>query len=585
MAEEDPNKSYTEKSRQDRRVELARLARDRHVNFAVTLGLSFRINDGQAHFDYTGGIDTAKIRRNLASLLLSSSSWPKTAQSYPFFSSPDKGPGRRIKGTIDHSSGQGQGQGHIAKITAPPRAAVVVALHPSSSSSSSEHELRIQQILNQVNVREIANLSRDLLQSRMKSTTTTTTSLPLPIISEPFFGSRHIFYIIHHYHYHHHLHQNKNKNKNQNQNQKAIKWIMKIPTDIWDDKCRESLRTETFLLHTLRTETEIPVPEVIDADCNDDNKNKIGAPWLLMEFIQGKPLKDIWSNPKNNPKPKLKNNHHKRKQILHNLAKSMLQLSKYAFPRGGSPFFDAQHGRLVDVQAALALLAPINNPPPEQKQRLGPWETPLSAYTSHLSIQPPPRNITERGIDELLHLLISMIREPSSSSSSTCSKNAAAFVLAHPTLSLRDIILDEKDGVTIKAILGWDNACIMPRSLGNEIFPPWLVFSSSDPAWVLPELREYYVTVIKELGGDVNVTRQSLLTLTLDAAIRHPGCRLGVLRGFMDKCSRAFEELDFEWFVDTLGEGYDVDGFKTRLLTRNVRELVDKGFVKGAVAW
>jgi hypothetical protein len=222
--------------------------------------------------------------------------------------------------------------------------------------------------------------------------------------------------------------------------------------------------------------------------------------------------------------------------------------------------------------------------------------------------------------------------------------NRKRFVLTHADLSMRHILLDE-DGTTIRAILGWDGARAAPRSLGNEALPRWLVRDFDpfvwrwrpaadfwrvghippegnrfeDPPWTLAELRKYYARVVQELkrkrkrrreegvqGGtgalerrdaasdtadrngeddSVDITKQSLLTLTLDAAIRDPRRRTAALRRVMEKCSRSFEELDFDFFVDTLGGGYEIDSMKLECLANNLRELVNEGFVKGAVVW
>jgi hypothetical protein len=124
---------------------------------------------------------------------------------------------------------------------------------------------------------------------------------------------------------------------------------------------------------------------------------------------------------------------------------------------------------------------------------------------------------------------------------------------------------------------------------------------------VLRELRDYYANAVCELKkgkrrkisedrkrnppgvveteADVDITKQSLLTLTLDAAIRDPRCRAAILRRVMEKCTRSFEELSFDFFVHTLGQDHEIDGYKLKCLAKNVRELVDKGFVKGAVVW
>ncbi|KAI0458023.1 hypothetical protein F5B21DRAFT_37076 [Xylaria acuta] len=112
-----------------------------------------------------------------------------------------------------------------------------------------------------------------------------------------------------------------------------------------------------------------------------------------------------------------------------------------------------------------------------------------------------------------------------------------------------------------------------------------VIASRTHPPWVLRELRGgYYARVMRELkmGGrererrttdtregehaegpgnwsyedeDVDITKQSLLILTLDAAIQDPRCRTTALRRVTEKCSRSFEQLDFDFFVDTPGRG------------------------------
>ncbi len=286
----------------------------------------------------------------------------------------------------------------------------------------------------------------------------------------------------------------------------------------------------------------------------------------------------------------------------------------------------------------------------------------------------PPATVSERGVDELLRLLLGLVREPGTARSPLegslrgtsdirgmgigeggvkmkMKKKKGKFVLTHPDLSMRHILLAE-DGTTIKAVLGWDGARAAPRSLGNEALPRWLVRDFDpfiwrwrptadfwrpshvapecnrfeDPPWELSELRGFYASVVRELkrgeqggrareretgragkrqegkrmfggedvdeagqekceGADVDVTKQSLLTLTLDAAIRDPRCRTAALRRLLEKCSRPFEELDFDFFVDSLGEGYGIDPLKLKCLANNVKELVVEGFVKGAVVW
>jgi len=645
MAEQ-PVKSYIEQSRRDRRAELAKLAWDRHANMSVIIGLSWRIKNHQVHIDYTGGLDTAKIRRNITSL--AQVTW---GEVLPHLSpipahqvvaeelemnrktviDADVNPGPRELSAWSSALARAAPVDFQRRPTRRLADETAGAQHARLLAGSQRKARDYDAVLERINTRAMASLARDLLEERLhqQSPATAPEPRPLPRISHPFFGSGHAFYVIRFWGSGH---------------QGPIKWIMKIPSagegGCWDGPSREALRTEAFLLHTLRTETTMPVPEVIDADCRSDNE--IGAPWLLMEFIQGRRLEDVWfglddggADIHANAQALKK----RRETILRNVAEAMLQLGRYEFNRGGAVSFDAKHGHLVGVQALREpdVQAMVHRWFLDEECRniplyrpVGPWDTTTAAYTAMLDVH-PPTTVAERGVDELLRLLVSYVREPVPFHGAK-----ERFVLTHPDLSLRNVILAD-DGTTIKALLGWDGARAVPRSLGNEALPRWLARDfnpflwrwqpaaelwrglcvpteanqSEDSPWVLRELRDYYADTITELKATgtsrgevrrgerkkkksygredvfsgVDITRQSLLTLTLDAAIRDPRCRSSVLRRVLEKCSRRFEELDFERFVGELGEGHKMDAVRLKCLADNIGELVDTGFVKGAAVW
>ncbi|KAK5633916.1 hypothetical protein RRF57_009630 [Xylaria bambusicola] len=416
----------------------------------------------------------------------------------------------------------------------------------------------------------------------------------------------------------------------------------------------------------LREETDVPVPEVIDADCRPDNE--VGVPWLLMEYVTGRRLDDVWFGRDKQRDIDISRNalKQRRQTILRNVAKAMLELGKYEFDTGGALVFDRHHGGLVnttttplreiDVKAmVLRWFSDEDCSALPLYCRMEPWEHTWDMYTAFLDAW-PPGTVAERGVDRLLRLLLGLIDEPGAKLSKEGVSYAMAiskkgrqremkkkFVLTHPDLSMRNIILAE-DSTTIKAILGGTARGLHRgvsgtrhyRAGSSVIFNPfvwgwepaadfWKLGQRGadrgncfeDPPWVLRELREFYASVVREererqkrkmrkirVTGhenayhqnensgdendgdvDIDITKQSLLTLTLDAAIRDPRCRAPALRRLLEKCSRPFEELDFDFFVDTLGEGYEIDGHKLKYLANNVKELLDKGFVRGAVVW
>ncbi|KAI8632985.1 hypothetical protein F5Y19DRAFT_336171 [Xylariaceae sp. FL1651] len=672
---EHPVRGYVQRSRHDRRVKLAQLVRDHHADVSVVLGLSWRVKGHQTHIDYASGLDLYKIKQTLISWATLKVGnvlpriWPRSIE----------GDARRVEARQEAEVQVGQFRDRPETLNlkdALVRAAPVDLQHGSlhrvvGATAEAQYARRLAEsdrksydfaaVLSRVDTRAIAHLALDLLQERQQRHLPAhcPTSLPLPQISSPFFGSAHIFYVIQFW---------------DDRRRETIRWIMKIPAandkGTWDNLCMETLRTETFLLHMLRTETSIPVPEVIDADRTADNK--VHAPWLLMELVQGRRLEDVWFDLDIGGDMNTKVLKKKREKILRNVADAMLQLGRYEFDQGGAPLFNLENGQLdhgvgslreLDVQAMVERwFADEDCEKTPLYQSTGPWDDTTAMYTAMLDAYPPNATV-ERGVDELLRLLVSHIREPVQpsapgsprpSGSSRRARDGKKFVLTHPDLSMRNIILAE-DGTTIKAILGWDGARAAPRSLGNEALPRWLVRDFNpflwrwrpaadfwrrnhvppecnrfeDPPWVLRELRESYARAVRELkrrkrskddetgpgewqgnanekcatpdaradvrerhdgdeGNDiegVDLTMQSLLTLTLDAAIRDPRCRTAALRRVLEKCSRSFEELDFDFFVETLGKGHKIDAYKVKCLADNVKELVDKGFVKGAVVW
>ncbi|TGJ84786.1 hypothetical protein E0Z10_g3995 [Xylaria hypoxylon] len=645
--------SHVERSRRDRRVELANLARDRQADMSVVVGLSWRLRGHQAHVDYTGGLDTARIRRNLASL----GDISLTGALSRFLRARDE---NAVETVGERQTGAKlAGKQVTSWRDALARAAPVDLQCPAGRRRHGEtreaHSERIRAeyerkrrdfapVLVSVDTLALASLARDLLEQRRRSRARRDAdAVPLPSIGDPFFGDGHVFYVI--------------RFPREGTGERGVQWIVKIPaaaeTGAWDRLCCETLRSEAFLLHLLRQEG-VPVPEVIDADCRPGNE--VGVPWLLMEFVEGRRLEDVWFGRDGSDGVRKE----RREGILRNVAKAMFKLGKFEFDTGGALLFDQSHGELVrtatgplcqrDVKArVLRWFADEECESTPLYCCAGPWERTSDMYTALLDAW-PPATVPERGVDELLRLLLGLVQEPGERGPSPESfpsgtrgtgegngamKTRKKFVLTHPDLSMRNILLAE-DGTTIKAILGWDGARAAPRSIGNEALPRWLVRDFDpfvwrwrpavdfwrpghvppecnrfeDPPWVLRELRGFYARVVGELkgeererertdmmggkgvgdedenyGDDVDVTKQSLLTLTLDAAIRDPRCRTAALRRVLEKCSRSFEELDFDLFVDILGEGYEIDAFKLKCLAKNVRELVDKGFVKGAVVW
>ncbi|KAI1473651.1 hypothetical protein F4774DRAFT_423065 [Daldinia eschscholtzii] len=594
---------FIERSRFDRQNELDRLAREQDVNLGLILGLSLKIGGSQSHIDYAGGLDS--IRK-----------WTGLAKSTRFLrreeklshQEPDIKKGKDIPSLRDALAN-----------AAPMEITQNAALERKTRSQRKCHDYA--GILSHIDTTAIASFTLGIMQARHRLITDADSSpLRLPHIDGPLFGSAHVFYSIKFF---------------DSNDDEASKWMMKIPIngtpDIWDELSAETLLTEALVLYTLRTETRIPVPAIIDADFSPHNE--IHAPYLIMEYVTGLTLDKVWFGEDDEHEGNKTGIRATRSKILKNLAQEMLQLGKYEFKNGGAPVFDGG-GILIGVGPCreFNIQAMINqwlgNDDCEKVPlytAVGPFGDARETYTALLDRFPCETEAT-MGVNKLLRLLISFICEPSGPSSAKGkgigSKQRRKFVLTHPDLSMRHIIVS-KEG-DIKAIVGWDGVYAAPRSLGNEAFPPWLVrdFNTAtwrwrpspvlwkgkgrckepegnryeDAPWILKELRDEYVGIIqvlkkvdKETGRSddtvTNVTKQSLLALNLHRAVRDARCRTAILRRILEKCSRPSEEFDYDYIVEILGNGGYLNGHMLKCMEKNFRELVDYGYVRGAVVW
>ncbi|KAI1800894.1 hypothetical protein F4811DRAFT_556401 [Daldinia bambusicola] len=607
--------SFVEWSRLERQEELNRLAREQRVNLGLILGLSLKIGGYQSHIDYAGGLDSnrkwtdlAKLARLLREAMLSDQELDAKEDISP------------LRDALANA--------------APMEINQNAALERKGRTQRKYHEYA--GILSHIDTAAIALFTLGIIQARHGLTSTNNSfPLQLPQIDGPLFGSAHVLYLIKFF---------------DSRGKGITKWMIKIPIngtpDIWDELCAETLLTEALVLYTLRTETHVPVPAIIDADSSPHNE--IHVPYLIMEYVAGLTLDQVWFGRGKHGLDE-KGIRATRSKILQNLAQAMLQLGKYEFRHGGAPVFDGS-GILIGVGPSreLNIQAMVNHWLDKEDcekvplyAAVGPFEETREIYTTLLDRFPCDTEAT-MGVDKLLRLLVGLIREPSRPRSAkgkeTWSKARKRFVLTHPGLSMRHIIVS-KEG-DIKAIVGWDGVYAAPRSVGNEAFPPWLVrdFNTfiwrwrpspvlwrgkegceepggnryEDAPWVLKELRDEYVGIIRRLkkeskdkrdnkdyennesSGDLregeenvntNVTKQSLLALSLHTAVKDPRCRTAILKRILEKCSRPSEEFDYDRIVGILGSGGCLNGYMLKCLEKNFRELVDYGYVRGAVVW
>ena len=101
-------------------------------------------------------------------------------------------------------------------------------------------------------------------------------------------------------------------------------WLLKIPAlateDKWTTQAATALESEALMMQMLKRETKVPIPRVFEF-ANDLN-NELGLPFILMEFIKGRSLYDVWFDQTTQRDERMKI----RSQALKGVAAAMVQL-------------------------------------------------------------------------------------------------------------------------------------------------------------------------------------------------------------------------------------------------------------------
>ena len=256
-------------------------------------------------------------------------------------------------------------------------------------------------------------------------------------------------------------------------------WVLKVPANghhqCWDAPAREALTSEAFTMQLIRRETSIPVPEVFAFDSSYENE--LGCPFILMEFIHGKPLQDVWFDQGISQAM--------REQIrirsLQGIAEAMTQLNSLAFDQGGSLLFDNRgnvvgigSSNIVDLETQYANMRSTDYDNTMAFCQTGPFEDAKSYLLSSLETREGKheRCEVEQGAYKLLRLLIEW-------SIKDATGEEKPFVLAHPDLDKQNILVND-DG-SLAGIIDWDWIAAVPRCVGCQSLPKFLT-QDYDPA-------------------------------------------------------------------------------------------------------
>ena len=256
-----------------------------------------------------------------------------------------------------------------------------------------------------------------------------------------------------------------------------VNWILKVPRNghrsCFDHLAAESLTSEALTMNMIKRETTIPIPTIHAFDATA--KNPIGCPFILMDFLKGKPVWKGWFDKEasNSKREQF------RVRCLQTIAVAMVQLCQFSTDRSGSLQFNSE-GVPVDIAGAKV---------PDWMAKQDVWEGiktidgirshcekgPFADPTSSFLFMLNRRGVREtdspftRGIHQAIRLFTQWIRERNEASQDP----EPQFGLVHPDFGLQNFLVED-DG-TLCGIIDWDGVATVPFSVGCLKYPDWLV--------------------------------------------------------------------------------------------------------------
>ncbi|KAI1004042.1 hypothetical protein K3495_g4165 [Podosphaera aphanis] len=250
----------------------------------------------------------------------------------------------------------------------------------------------------------------------------------------------------------------------------GLKWLLKIPRigseTHFDKSASASLTSEALTMSFLRAKKSIPFPNVLAFDTSIDNK--LGCPFILLAYISGVPLYDIWFGESKSIPPDVRQA--KRGRGSQDIALAMAQLDRFAFDSAGALIFnydglpiDVGPARLVVFVANLLQLSQdrkyeVDTPSYPKYYVGGSWTSHESFYFHGIDRENDAINSSFKSMNQLLRILLQLVPEPIDS--------RPEFVLAHPDFGIQDFTMAE-DG-HLKAVIDWDGVITLPRGIGYE---------------------------------------------------------------------------------------------------------------------
>ncbi|PWY88542.1 hypothetical protein BO70DRAFT_385684 [Aspergillus heteromorphus CBS 117.55] len=252
-------------------------------------------------------------------------------------------------------------------------------------------------------------------------------------------------------------------------------WLLKVPfggnAHTYDEYSARAVRAEARTMQMLRRETTIPIPEVYAF--SDTCDNKLNSPFIFLQHVKGKPAYHVWHDEKASDEALRA----QRTRILQDVAAAFVQLDKFSFDQGGSLVFDGEDSEPdIDVYSAPINPCPCHSQPDDDELADMDGFGPISDTKEYFTIVGDWR--MERSLSTLLtgemdflKMLVDQIPEPND--------GRKPFVLDNRHLGLWSMIVSD-DGA-VQAFPYWSEPVAVPRCIGNERYPRWLMCDRDIP--------------------------------------------------------------------------------------------------------
>lgn len=345
----------------------------------------------------------------------------------------------------------------------------------------------------------------------------------------------------------------------QEDNPQERKWMIRIPRQgrFFSRGERSWLESDIRSMRFVKERTDIPVPSVYGFDSG--TQNKIGMPYVLMGFIEGDRVEDVWDGW----------NEEKRITCLSQCAEFMGELGRFSFNAIGVLGCDYRKGEYIvhgipsiTKRKGLSLAGPF----PTVKAYLG------DTWRRKVEILGSSEEVKNKQFLVLLKLLIPALVD--------LEPVTERFFLSLPEFGGGNVLVDHDGNVT--GFVGWQKAMVMPKSMGYARYPEWIAkdwissqqgkspeadmqTGGTSKAKVVPEINPKLLTEASQNSGKTIETAKGS-----EDVVR--GCLLGESEGILGKSI-----LDFRAPASPTGSRVSENGDETK-------EVVDSPQTGGDVS-